>query len=126
MLPETESLELRKQAPPNLRKIRRRGEDVRLKWKLAKGDADHPPFYYVIYRFETIIDQEMDFENPKNMLQMLPFGTNEKKYIFHDETAKEGKLYTYTVVAVNRQHAESDPSEKQRILKKDGRVKRIK
>lgn len=54
LLPETNSLELRRQAPPNFRRIRRHAEDVRLKWKPAKNDAEHLPFYYVIYRFEGL------------------------------------------------------------------------
>lgn len=126
LLPETQSLELRKQAAPNFRQIRRQAEDVRLKWKLAKNDAEHLPFYYVIYRFEGIVEAELDFDNPKNILKIMPFGSIDKKFIYIDETAETGKLYTYAVVAVNHQHTESNPSKKRRIVKKESGIKRLK
>ncbi len=125
LLPETESLELRKPNAPNFRRIRRKGENVRLKWKPAKNDQDYPPFYYIIYRFEDLTDQDMDFGNSKSILKILPFGATGKKFTYVDKTAKAGKLYTYAILAVNRQHTESSVGRKRRILKREVGFKRV-
>lgn len=126
LLPELESLELRKLAAPNLRRIGRKGEDIKLKWKLAKTDKDYLPFYYIIYRFEEKTDVAIDFDDPKNILHITPFGITDKKITYVDTSAEDGKIYTYAIVAVNRQHAESNPSKKKRAIKKNGRIKRLK
>ena len=125
LLPETESLGLTKQAAPNLRRIRRKQGDVRLKWKLAKRDEKKPPFYYVIYRFEGRENKDLDFNNPKNILSILPLASTGKKFTYIDKTAKTGQLYTYAITAVNRQHTESASSKKRGILKKERGFRRV-
>jgi uncharacterized lipoprotein YddW (UPF0748 family) len=126
LLPENEELGLRKQAAPNFRRIRHKEEDVKLVWKLAKTDKENPPFYYVIYRFDGLVDADLDFGNPKNILKIMPFGKIGNKVTYVDKTGVDGKLYTYALVAVNRQHTESSASKKRRILKKTTGFRRVK
>lgn len=113
--PEMPYLNLTPVAAPKLKKTKDKKEGVKLKWKYNKEDKDNPPTYYVIYRFENM--ETWDYENGANILRITPY-TNERRHKWYDDTAQIGKVYTYAISAVNRQHSESPPSLPKSVLKK--------
>ncbi len=124
LIPEMENLGLRGHGPPTLKKVRKKRGEVYLKWRPSRLDADNLPFYYAIYRFEGS-STGLDYGNGVHLLATTPFNDLQKKYTYVDKSAELGKIYTYVIKAVNRQHAESPPSQTRRILKTDNGVKNM-
>jgi uncharacterized lipoprotein YddW (UPF0748 family) len=98
--------------------------EVKLKWKPNKLDRERPPAYYVVYRFEGKDYKGLDDAN--NILTVTPFFENKRSYKFIDNTAQPGKTYMYTITAVNRQHVESDPSRRRKIMRTENGLKNLK
>jgi uncharacterized lipoprotein YddW (UPF0748 family) len=98
--------------------------DVKLKWKPNKVDKNRPPAYYVIYRFEG--KDYKGLEDSNNILAITPFFEDQRRYKFIDHSAQPGKTYMYAITAVNRQHIESDPSRRRKIMKTENGVKNLK
>ncbi len=121
---ELEAGSVKLHSPPELKKARSRRGAVRLKWKPNDNDKKDPPAYYVLYRFTGT--STGNFEDPKNIIHVSAFHTNQRSYCFLDGQPKEGRQYTYVVKAVNRLHQESRPSEARKIRKKKRGVKNLK
>ena len=85
---------------PKLKKVKKKDQGLRLKWK-AKGKT---PYYYVIYRFFG--NNIGDINNPKSIWKITPFHPS-KKMTLYDPDYRKGQPYTYVVSAVNRYHVEA-------------------
>lgn len=109
--------------PPKLKRVGSAKGEVKLKWRPNKLDREKPPAYYVVYRFEGKDYKGLD--DGGNILEVTPFFENKKRFRLIDKTARAERAYVYTVTAVNRQHVESDPSKRRKILKTSRGVKNL-
>lgn len=126
LLPEMETLELRKPLAPRLKRVRKKDGDVRLIWKPNKLERENPPAYYAVYRFKDRSANLSNLEEEGELVYVSCFMSKGKKYQFVDRTADKDTIYTYVVLAVNRQHTLSKASNYKRILKLDNGLRRIK
>lgn len=125
LLPEMEFLELRQHQAPKLKRIRKRGSNVGVIWKPNKLEKTRPPAYYAVYRFKDKGVNLSDLEEAGELVYVSPFLSEAKKFEFVDRTADKDTIYTYVVLAVNRQHTLSKASKYKRILKLSYGLRRI-
>jgi hypothetical protein len=124
LIPTIEYQEGRMPKAPKAKKPRNKKGDVRLKWKPHNDDTFIKPAYYLVYRFNG--SKAGDYDDPRNILHVTSFMEEAKKMEFLDKSAEDGKIYTYVVAAVNRQHQEGRPSSQRAIRKFEYRVKKLK
>jgi len=77
LIPVSPSEEFQALKGPKLKKVKQKGQGLRIRWK-AKGEL---PYYYVVYRFYG--NQIGDFNNPKSIWHISPFYP-EKKITLYD------------------------------------------
>lgn len=122
LLPERPSLELRTVAAPEL-KVRNKKGDALLKFSPNKVDQEHPPRYYVIYRFEGGRAGRLD--EAEAILHISRTAGTANTFTYVDRKVADQEVFTYVVTAVNRAHQESRPSEPFTIRKKRGRIRKF-
>ncbi len=99
LIPTAPLEEITTQKGPKLKRVKKKDQGLRLKWKV-KGKTPH---YYVIYRFYG--NQIGDINNPKSIWKITPFYPS-KKMTIYDDAYQKGQPYTYVVTAVSRGHIE--------------------
>ncbi|MEK7253898.1 MAG: family 10 glycosylhydrolase, partial [Bacteroidota bacterium] len=80
--------------------------------------------YLVVYRFEDRLPG--DFNNPHNIFALIPMGNGTTSVSVEDANLEEGKIYTYVASAVNRQHTESNLSERRTVQVSKNKLKVLK
>jgi len=137
LLPEMKYMNLPLHKAPNLKKVRMTSEGLKVSWhgkrkkggffsflrKIKKYQEKNKPFYYVVYKFEG--KQLGDTSDPKNILQVTHFNARQNHKLY-DPDYEEGKIYTYYITGVNRQHTESGISNRRTVLIKKGKAKKRK
>lgn len=121
VLPELPHLKIPTPAAPNLEKPKKKKGKLKLNLSIKPGEEN--AHYFILYRFED--RRPGDYNNPQNILEIIPIN-GRRNFTYVDETAQTGKIYTYAVSAVNRQHTESLLSEWRAVEVKEKRVKRVK
>jgi len=111
LIPVSPSEELNPLKGPKLKRVKKKDQGLRIRWK-AKGEL---PYYYVVYRFYG--RQVGDFNNPKSIWHVSPFYP-EKKVTLYDPDYRVGQPYTYVVTAVSRTHLESESNSRKVVPKK--------
>jgi uncharacterized lipoprotein YddW (UPF0748 family) len=94
-----------------------------LSFTCSLPEAEENANYLVVYRFEDRLPG--DYNNPENILEIIPLN-GLKKVLVEDKEVKQGKSYTYTASAMNRQHTESMLSQWHAVLIKKNKAKRLK
>ena len=119
--PEMPYLELPVPAGPTLAKPKMKKGKLYLDCALKAGEEN--AHYLIVYRFDD--RRPGDYNNPQNILKIVRVN-GERNFRVEDEKAQEGKIYTYAVSAVNRQHTESVLSEWRAVEIGKRRVKKVK
>ena len=101
LIPTAPLGEIKTLKAPKLKKVKKKKDGLRIRWK---GKGKNAPFYYVVYRFYG--QQVGDFNNPKSIWHITPFYPS-KKITLYDKDYRIGQPYTYVVTAVSRAHIES-------------------
>lgn len=102
LLPEMPYLQIPSPAPPDLGKPK--FKDGAAVFKCSIKDKEPLASHLVVYRFQDRLPG--DYNNPNNIFQIIRLN-GEKSITIEDKSIEQGKIYTYSVSAVNRQHTES-------------------
>ncbi|MFQ5446365.1 MAG: glycoside hydrolase family 10 protein, partial [Saprospiraceae bacterium] len=121
LIPEMPWLNLPEPAPPGLGKIKLKNGEVTFDCSVNR--TRNNATYLVVYRFEDRLPG--DYNNPENILTTIHIG-NTRKVTVVDDSAVTGKVYTYAVSAVNRQHTESALSKWHAVQVDTKKLKRLK
>lgn len=122
LLPELPHMKLEASPTPSMTKprlVRKAG----LKFKCDIKDPNQYATTLVVYRFED--RRPGDYNNPENLFKIIRLN-GEKSIEIADETAKEGKTYTYVASTMNAQHTESLLSNWRAVKLGKWRIKRVK
>lgn len=110
-------------ATPQICKIRGNRDSVMLAWNVCEViTGEEMPYYFALYRFNG--DQVGRFDDPKNLLAIMPYGLPEEEWYFGDQNLQVGEFYTYSVVAYNRLNVASYAGEPVMIKKTKRGIKR--
>ena len=104
LLPEKKSMDQDSPEAPFITKVKRRKKFNRVTW--TPGGKASDSYYYIVYRFNG--GQAGNLEQSAAIRFISPFGT--KTMQFTDRKKTKGRAYTYVVTAVNRNHTESQAS----------------
>jgi uncharacterized lipoprotein YddW (UPF0748 family) len=121
LLPEMPYLGLPIPAAPKLSKPKFRQGTASLTCTLDEKSSSAS--YLIIYRFEDRLPG--DFNNPLNIFRIIRLN-GEKSVTFEDKDFVQGKFYTYSVSAVNRQHSEGPLSNWRTVFSGKKRLSRVK
>lgn len=120
LIPQMNYLEVTELAPPNLDKIKRKKDKIRLCWSRTEKIIE--PGYCVIYRFKD--NNPGEFDDPRNILAITEV-SDKREWKFFDENFEKNATYTYVISMVNRAHQESDLSNYRVVKVKKKGLKRI-
>lgn len=103
LMPELPYMNLPQSAPPKMSKPRlvKKG-GLKIKFEIKDGDPNAKTL--VVYRFED--RRPGDYNNPSNILKTVRLN-GEPSITVTDESASQGKTYTYVASTMNAQHTES-------------------
>jgi uncharacterized lipoprotein YddW (UPF0748 family) len=102
LIPPMSYIEMPIPLAPTLKKVKRKGDTVKLKWTVSRKGPR--AIYTVIYRFNSY--KPGNYFDGKNLLAVVPL-TAEENYTYIDETVLLGETYTYVLATSNRVHVES-------------------
>jgi uncharacterized lipoprotein YddW (UPF0748 family) len=125
LLPATASTGSKPPTTPQFCKVEGNKDSVIMAWQACDVLAgDEMPYYFAMYRFNGDRSTNFDFDNPKNLLAITPYGEDEEKWFFGDQKLEVGEFYTYVLLAYNRSHIASAPSDPIMIKKTKSGIKR--
>jgi uncharacterized lipoprotein YddW (UPF0748 family) len=125
LLPPTASSGSKPPIAPQFCRVKGNADSVIMAWNACEVlSGDEMPYYFAIYRFNGDRSTNFRFDDPKNLLAITPYGEEEEKWVFGDQKLEIGEYYTYVVLAYNRSHIASVPSDPIMIKKTKKGIKR--
>lgn len=98
-------------------------DSVKFSWHACEVlSGEEMPYYFGIYRFNG--DQVGNYDDPKNLRAVTPYGAEEDKWKYADQDVREGEYFTYVVVAYNRFHVAGGASEPVSVKKTKSGIRR--
>ena len=92
--------------PPEIKSVRATQSGIKITWK--GGDPGNLPGHWVLYRFPA--DKAPNVESPGSILEILPVRNSSGKMTFWDTKGQKGSKYQYLLTGLDRNYAESAPS----------------